>query len=92
VVGEAADGESALSQVEALSPQVVLLDIQLPDLDGFTVARRLAAAGTEAVVILISSRSASDYGARLPDSSATGFIAKAELSGRAVARLLGVAG
>lgn len=91
VVGEASDGESALSRVAALGPHLVLVDIQLPDLDGFVVAQRLADSGSSAVVILTSSRSASDYGARLTRTSAIGFIAKAELSGPAVAGLLGAA-
>ena len=89
VVGEAADGEGALSSIAALGPHVVLLDVQLPDVDGFVVARRLADSGSPVMVILTSTRSASDYGARLTGSSAIGFIAKAELSGPAVARLVG---
>jgi len=91
VVGEAADGEGALSSVAALGPELVLLDIQLPDLDGFAVAQRLTQSGTNALVILTSSRAASDYGARLARTSAIGFITKAELSGPAVAGLLGAA-
>jgi len=89
VVGEAADGRSALSSVASLGPEVVLVDIQLPDLTGFVVAQHLADSGARAVVILTSSRSASDYGARVARSSAIGFITKAELSGPAVAALLG---
>ncbi|MDQ3641130.1 MAG: response regulator [Actinomycetota bacterium] len=88
VVGEAADGQSALSSVASLRPELVLLDIQLPDLNGFVVAQHLADSGAGAVVILTSSRSASDYGARVARSSAIGFITKAELSGPAVAGLL----
>jgi len=66
VVGEAADGQSALSSIASLGPELVLLDMQLPDLNGFSVARQqLADAGTRAVVILTSSRTASNYGARL---------------------------
>lgn len=91
VVGEAVDGESALVVVAVLRPEMVLLDVQLPDLDGFAVARLLHEAGTGAIVILTSSRSASDYGSRVADSSARGFIAKAELSGPALAGLLGAA-
>ena len=91
VVGEAADGETALSVVALLGPQVVLLDIQLPGLDGFRVAQRLADSGSGAVVILTSSRSAADFGARLDRAPAMGFIAKAELSGPAVSRLIGAA-
>jgi len=89
VVGEAADGHGALSSVASLGPEVVLLDIQLPDLNGFLVAQHLADSGTRALVILTSSRSASDYGARVARSSAIGFITKAELSGLTVAALLG---
>ncbi len=88
VVAEAADGESGLSAVAALAPRLVLVDIQLPDLDGFVVARRLAQAGTDAVVILTSSRSAADYGSRLDRSPARAFIPKAELSGPALLGLL----
>lgn len=88
VVAEAADGASALDAVAALQPRLVLLDIQLPDLDGFTVARRLAEAGGDEVVVLTSTRSAEDYGSRLAASAAHGFISKADLSGPALARVL----
>lgn len=77
VVGEAADGESALSSIAALDPQLVLLDVQLPDLDGFAVAQRLAESGARAAIIMTSSRSASDYGTRLARCPAIGFIPKA---------------
>ena len=88
VVGEAADGESALTEIGRLSPEVVLLDVQLPDIDGFEVAAR--AAGLDAVpqIVLTSSREASDFGSLIEDSGARGFIAKDELSGAAIAALL----
>ena len=60
VVGEAKDGESALAEARRLQPQLVLLDVQLPDTDGFAVASRLTAAGNGPVVILTSSRDAAD--------------------------------
>ncbi|MGH9280834.1 MAG: response regulator transcription factor [Acidimicrobiales bacterium] len=88
VVDEAADGASALESIAALGPELVLMDIQLPDLDGFAVSRRLADSGATAAVILTSSRSGSDYGPRLATSPAIGFIAKADLSGPAVTELL----
>jgi len=91
VIGEAADGETALVTVAGLRPELVLLDIQLPGIDGFVVASRLAEAGTGVRVVLTSSRGASDYGSRLARSSAIGFIPKAELSGPALAGLLGAA-
>lgn len=88
VTGEAEDGESALEQVERLRPEVVLLDVQLPGIDGFEVARRLAERGDGPKVVLISSRDAQDYGSRLSDSPARGFITKSELSAAALAALI----
>jgi DNA-binding NarL/FixJ family response regulator len=89
VVGEAADARSALEAVGRLRPDVVVLDIQLPDLDGFEVARRLAQAGDPPVIVLVSSRDSSAYRRRLADSPARGFIPKSDLSGAAVAALVG---
>jgi CheY-like chemotaxis protein len=87
VVGEAEDGASALRAVIELSPELVLLDVQLPDLDGFEVARRLTDGGGPAVV-LVSSRDGSDFGPLVERSGARGFIPKAELSGAALSALL----
>jgi DNA-binding NarL/FixJ family response regulator len=89
VVGQAADGPEAVAEVERLQPEVVLLDIQLPDLDGFAVAERLAALPQAPRVVLISSREASAYGQRLGEAAVRGFITKRELSGRALAALVG---
>jgi DNA-binding NarL/FixJ family response regulator len=88
VVGEAADGASALAAVPELRPDVVLLDIGLPDMDGFTVAEALDARGDPPAVVLVSSRSRDDYGALVEASSAVGFIAKSALSGDLVRELL----
>ncbi len=88
VVGEAQDGASALVAVERLHPQVVLLDIQLPDLDGFAVSERLASDEHPPAVVLISSRDESAYRQRLAASTARGVIAKSELSGPALATLV----
>jgi len=87
VVGEADDGASALAAVETLQPEVVLLDIVLPDIDGFAVAERLAENGDERVVVLTSSRDSADFGQRLERTPARGFIHKDDLSGPALARL-----
>jgi DNA-binding NarL/FixJ family response regulator len=89
VLGEAADGGAAIVECERLRPDVVLLDIQLPDLDGFTVAERLAEAREPPAVVLISSREAEAYGPRLESAPARGFIPKRELSGAALAALIG---
>jgi DNA-binding NarL/FixJ family response regulator len=91
VVGEAEDGETALEVAALLRPDLVLLDVQLPGLDGFDVSRRLVAGNPAPAVILVSSRDGSDYGSLAGDSGARGFIPKAELSGRGLATLAGPA-
>jgi DNA-binding NarL/FixJ family response regulator len=88
VVGEAADGRAAVEATERLRPDVVLLDVQLPDLDGFAVAERLAAHADPPTVVLVSSRSREAYRRRLKSSPVRGFISKAELSGQCLAALL----
>ncbi len=88
VVGEASDGASALAAVRELEPAIVLLDVQLPDIDGFAVASQLASAGARAAIVLVSSRDGDDYGSLASDSGARGFIAKSELSGAALEALL----
>ena len=88
VVGEAEDGESALEAAKELDPELVLLDIQLPGIDGFEVASRLTASGSNADIVLTSSREGSDFGTLIANSGARGFVAKAELSGAAIAALL----
>ena len=89
VIGEAGDGTEAIAAVARLRPDIVLLDIQLPDLDGFTVAHRLAATQDPPAVVLVSSRDAAAYGPRLKQASARGFIPKSALSGEALAALVG---
>ena len=88
VTGEAEDGESALAAVEQQHPDAVLLDVQMPGIDGFEVAQRLAASGNGPSVVLTSSRDASDYGARLTESPVRGFISKQDLSAAALSELL----
>ena len=91
VVGESGDGTSGLRDAVRLDPDLVLLDIGLPDIEGFEVARRLAAAGPAPLVVLTSSREASEFGPRLADSAALGFIPKDELSGAAIRSLAATA-
>jgi DNA-binding NarL/FixJ family response regulator len=86
VVGEAADAASALEQAEQLQPELVLLDVALPDANGFEVAEHLA--GTLSKVILTSSREQHDFGRRVRSSGALGFVPKDRLSGEVIATLL----
>jgi len=88
VVGEAHDGRAGLSAALALKPDVVLLDVRLPDMDGFTVALSLAEGGHGPAVIVTSSSDDPLYPARAARSGARGFVAKHDVSGAALDRIL----
>jgi DNA-binding NarL/FixJ family response regulator len=88
VIGEAEDGAGALEAVQNLAPQVVLLDVQLPDFDGFEVAARLTANGASPAIVLTSSRDVNDLGPLAEREGVRGFIPKSELSGAALEALL----
>jgi DNA-binding NarL/FixJ family response regulator len=87
VVGEAEDGESGVAVAARLGPAIVLLDVQLPDIDGFEVARRLHAAGHAGATVLVSGRTG-NYRRRAAVSPVAGFLLKSELTGSALAGLL----
>jgi DNA-binding NarL/FixJ family response regulator len=88
VVDEAEDGATALAAVRALRPDVVLLDVLLPDTTGLELAETLAAEPLGPAVVLTSSRSAADFGSSLERSSARGFIAKRDLTPATLTALL----
>lgn len=88
VVSEAGSGAEAVVAAEGLRPDVVLLDIQLPDVDGFAVAQSLAKSDHPPPVVLTSTREAADYGDRIGESSAIAFLPKIEFSGAALRELL----
>jgi DNA-binding NarL/FixJ family response regulator len=85
VVGEAEDGASALAAARRLQPELVLLDVLLPDMSGLTVAEALAGESPHRRVVLVSSRSASELGPALEESPAAGFLTKSELTAEALA-------
>jgi len=88
IVGEAANGRSAIAASRRLRPDIVLLDVNLPDLDGFEVARELTAEPGAPAIVLTSSHDREDFGDSLPRSRAAGFVPKDELCGAAVAALV----
>ena len=90
VVGEAENGAGAIEAVAERRPDVLLLDVQLPDMCGFDVCSAIAALqnGSAPQIVLVSSRDACDFGSLIEASGARGFIAKADLSGEAVTALL----
>jgi DNA-binding NarL/FixJ family response regulator len=88
VVAEAGTGAEALQAADAWSPELILLDVHLPDGQGFDVAERLTVNGSVPAIVLTSSRDASDFGPLVERSGARGFISKSELSGEALRRIL----
>jgi DNA-binding NarL/FixJ family response regulator len=88
VVGAAEDAHEAVELTLRMRPEIVLLDVQLPDRDGFAVATRLAEEVEPPQVVLISSRDALAYGRRIADAPVRGFIAKRDLTGAALAALV----
>ena len=89
VVGEAGDGAGGMGEARRLRPGVVLLDVQLPDMTGFEVARMLLADPSPPVVVLVSSREAVDYGSLIERSGAAGFLTKSDLTVRSLAVVIG---
>jgi len=88
VVGEAEDGERAIAKAGELRPDIVLLDVNLPDIDGFHVAERLTGGGGGPAVVLCSSREARDFGPLVARSGARGFVSKADLTGDTLRELI----
>lgn len=91
VVAEAGSGAAALAQAASVQPDVVLLDIGLPDMDGFSVCRELRVAVPAAVIVLCSVRDADQYSEAISRSSAAGFLPKARLSVAALSMVIAAA-
>lgn len=89
VIGQAVDGASGLEAAHLLKPDFVLLDIGLPDVEGFEVAHDLAIDGPPPLVVLTSSRDARAYGRRLTRGDCLGFLPKEQVSGAAIRALAG---
>jgi len=88
VVAEADDGASGIAQVRAWRPHVVLVDVLLPDIDGFAVAELLCQEPERPVVVLTSSREAAEFATRLARTTAKGFLHKGDLSGAALSAIV----
>lgn len=88
VIGECANEREGVQETARLSPDIVLLDVQLPDIDGIEVAASLNASNNPPHIVLVSNRDAADYGPRLARAGAHGFITKADLSAESLLALL----
>src|SRR5262245_47445002 len=89
VVGAAEDGETGIAAALELEPDIVLLDVELPDINGFEVAGRLRDRGSRAAIVLTSSRDAGEFGSLVAQSGARGFVDKADLTGDALRAIVG---
>lgn len=89
VAGEALTGLDGVAVAAEVDPDLVLVDVNLPDIDGFEVANRLADLAAAPLVVLTSIRSAVDFGGLIASSGARAFVTKADISGEALAALLG---
>jgi CheY-like chemotaxis protein len=89
ILGEAEDGLTAIRKTRELEPELVLLDVNLPDTDGFDVAARLTGSEDAPMIVLTSSRDGADFGPLIERSGARGFIPKAELSGERLRAITG---
>ena len=89
VAGVASTCAEAIQRVEALRPDVVLIDIRLGEEFGFDAAAQLAARGSAAAAIMISTHAEADYADLIAESPVSGFLRKAELSAAAIRRVLG---
>lgn len=84
VIGAVADGDSAVIETLRQQPDIVLLDVGLPDMTGFEAASRLRDAASSAAILLASSRERSDFGPLIVASGANGFVQKEQLSGEMI--------
>lgn len=87
VIAEAGDGSTALELLKRLRPDVVLLDVQLPDMSGFDVCIECGDID-ETAIVLVSSRDGSDFGDLIERCGARGFIPKGELTTEALSAFL----
>ena len=87
VIGEASGGHEALAVARELEPDILLLDVQLPDIDGIEVATQLSADAAGPAIVLTSTRDESDFGPQVEQSGARGFVPKGEISAERITSL-----
>lgn len=91
VVGEASDGLEALQYVQELEPDVLLLDIEMPVMDGIEVARRLRDSNVDVRILVLSAYDDREYIRALLDIGVSGYLVKGEAPGKIVEAVRGIA-
>jgi DNA-binding NarL/FixJ family response regulator len=91
-VGDSSSGAEALLHADELSPDLVLMDVYMPEMDGFEAARRLTAAHPEYVVVLVSLEDVEDLPDRIDSCGAVAFARKQDLKPSLLRRLWAVHG
>ncbi len=91
VIGEARDGFEALHLVKELQPDVLLLDIEMPGMDGIEVARRLQELNLKVRILILSAYDDREYIRALLDIGVSGYLVKGEAPGKIVEAVRGVA-
>jgi pilus assembly protein CpaE len=84
VAGEVASGEESLVSAKTIKPDLVLMDVNLPGIDGVEAGRRIAADAPATVVVLLSTREGDEIGSIVADSGAAAYIAKARFSSQSL--------
>jgi len=80
VVGTANDGASALEAAERLSPDVIVLDLSMPDMSGFEVAASLRSAGSRAAVVFLTVHEEEDFLTVAKETGALGYVVKSRMA------------
>jgi DNA-binding NarL/FixJ family response regulator len=78
VVGEAADGKDAVEQVLLLEPDITLLDISMPSINGLEAARQIVSGGSRTKIIILSVHDSEDVIRQVLDSGARGYVLKSD--------------
>lgn len=86
-IGDAASGPKALELVQLLKPDLILIDVRMPGIDGVETSRRIREQNTDAVVILISLDDPVDVGAMIANSGAVAFLRKQDFRSAALQAL-----
>ena len=87
LAGEAGSGTEAIEAIERLRPDLVLLDVRMPELDGIETARRISAASGEAVVVLVTAHDLDDVRELAEASGAVALVPKERLRPRVLREL-----